>query len=235
MGAKLVEEKTGREHPLKPEGTSLGRHNNNDIPLVGRAVSRFHAEIGLGETGWFVEDHGSTYGTFVNGSKVDGVVELAEGDRIRMAVTSNAPEGEFNFVFRVVKDGLTARMKHAALAVVNRRKIELGHMVFERGGKLLLVRMSGIFRRREMDALVAGIARELGGGDMVVVLEMTDVRYMNSYGLACLVRLGTTQKQRGQVLRVFGAAGTVLKLLKMVGTASPIELRSSREDATGST
>lgn len=231
MSAKLVESRTGREHLLSEQGTTIGRHADNAIALPGRAVSRFHAEISLGEEGWTLEDHGSTYGTFVNGKKVEGVVKIKDGDKIRVAVSRTAPEGEFNFVFHAEQSGVGSRIKRAARAIVGRKKVDLGKLVFERNEGVLLVRMGGIFRRREVDALSEGVTKELAGGERNVVLDLAAVQYMNSYGLACLVKLASRQRERNKALRVFGAAGTVLKLLKMVGSESPIELRSSEEEA----
>jgi anti-anti-sigma factor len=233
MSAKLVDERTGREYELAPAGTTLGRHADNDISLAGRSVSRFHAEIALGEEGWILEDHGSTYGTFVNGQKVEGVVELKDGDKIRVAVTRSAPDGEFNFAFHAARDGVGEKLKRAARAIVNRKKVELGRMVYERNDKVLLVRMTGIFRRREIDALEGEIAKELRSGERLVVLDLKEVRYMNSYGLASLIKLGSYQREKGKALRVFGAAGTVLKLLKLAGSESPVEIRESEADALG--
>jgi anti-anti-sigma factor len=233
VSAKLVNESTGREHEIRAEGTTIGRHSDNDVSLPGRSVSRFHAEISLGEKGWVLEDHGSTYGTFLNGQRVEGVVDLADGDRLRIAVSKSAPDGEFNFVFRCGRGGVGEKLKRAARAIVNRKKVDLGRLVFESNGGVLLVRMSGIFRRREIDALSKGVVKELSAGDRLVVLDLTDVKYMNSYGLACLVQLGTAQKEKGTSLRVFGAAGTVLKLLSLVGSESPIDLVDDEAAALG--
>ena len=231
MSTKLVDSRTGREHLMSEEGTTIGRHADNALALPGRAVSRFHAEIGLGEGGWVLEDHGSTYGTYVNGEKVEGVVPIKDGDKIRLAVSRASPEGEFNLVFRSEKTGVGTRVKRAARAIVGRKKVDLGKLIFERNAGVLLVRMNGIFRRREVDALEKGIAKEIAGGDRNVVLDLGAVIYMNSYGLACLVKLASRQRERGKSLRVFSAAGTVLKLLKMVGAESPIELKASEEEA----
>jgi len=231
MGAKLVDSRTGREHLLREEGTTIGRHDDNAISLAGRSVSRFHAEIGLGEEGWIIEDHGSTYGTFVNGRKLEGVTDLNDGDRIRLAVSRSAPDGEFSFTFHVDKAGLASRIRKVARAVVNRRRAELGEIVFERTPEMLMVRLDGIFRRREVDALHQGIAGELGGGECHIVLDLANVRYLNSYGLACLVKLATRQREKGKRMRAFGASGTVLKLLSLVGSESPIELSSSQQEA----
>jgi anti-anti-sigma factor len=232
VSARLIDKRSNREHRLSEEGTTLGRHRDNSVCLPGRSVSRFHAEVALGEDGWFIEDHGSTYGTFVNGQKVEGIAGLRDGDAIRLAVSSSAPQGEFNFVFRAEGSGLGQKIKRAARAVVNRNRTELGRMVYERGEGILLVRLSGLFRRREMDALKEGVLSELRGGEVSIVLDLGEVQYMNSYGLSFLVQLGSAQREKGRHLRIFGASGTVLKLLLLVGNESPIEICESQEEAT---
>jgi len=231
MSARLIEDRSGKEHELQEEGVTLGRHGDNAIPLAGRAVSRFHAEIRFEDGGWIIEDHGSTYGTFINGQKVEGTAGLKDGDKVRVAVSSSAPQGEFNFVFRAEKPGLGTRIRRKARAIVGRRKVDLGRMIFERTDDLLVVRLDGIFRRREMDALYKGIGEKQADRLRIVALDFTKVSYMNSYGLACLVRLGGTQREGGKSLRIFGAKSNVLKLLKMSGESSPIMLLTSEDEA----
>ena len=97
---------------------------------------------------------------------------------------------------------------------------------------LLLVRMTGIFRRREVDAFKENVIKEIGGQNRNVVLDLSGVKYLNSYGLACLVEMGTRQREKGLHLRAFGASGTVLKLLRLVGSESPIEGCASEEEAS---
>ena len=235
VSAKLIEERSGKEYELSADGATLGRHADNAIVLSGRAVSRFHAEISASDSGWVLEDHGSTYGTFVNGQKVDGLVELKDGDKIRLAVCNSAPQGEFNFVFQAGKPGLGSALKIAARAVVGRHKVELGRMVFERSPGVLLVRLAGLFRRREIDALESDVQRELvqegPGSKLMVVLDLGEVQYMNSYGLAFLVKLGSQRQLNGSRLRVFGAAGTVQKLLSLAGPGSPVQQVGSEPEA----
>jgi pSer/pThr/pTyr-binding forkhead associated (FHA) protein len=62
---------------------SIGRHESNEIQLLSRAVSNFHAEI-LKENGALViRDLGSTNGTRVNGERVDRS-SVVPGDSIRI-------------------------------------------------------------------------------------------------------------------------------------------------------
>ncbi|MDH3200755.1 MAG: DUF4388 domain-containing protein [Myxococcales bacterium] len=72
----------GGEFPLPDEGEIvIGRSSELDMVLVEDMVSRRHAKIFVEAGDIFLEDLGSTNGSFVNGEKVTRT-KLAEGDRI---------------------------------------------------------------------------------------------------------------------------------------------------------
>lgn len=64
--------------------TSLGRDVNNSIVLEDEFVSTTHAALTYRGRAWYVEDLGSTNGTYVNGSQVDGLAPIAFGDEIQV-------------------------------------------------------------------------------------------------------------------------------------------------------
>jgi pSer/pThr/pTyr-binding forkhead associated (FHA) protein len=64
--------------------TTLGRDVNNSIVLEDEFVSATHAALTYRGRAWYVEDIGSTNGTFVNGSQVDGLSPIAFGDEIQL-------------------------------------------------------------------------------------------------------------------------------------------------------
>jgi hypothetical protein len=64
--------------------TSLGRDVNNSIVLDDEFASASHAALTYRGRAWYVEDLGSTNGTFVNGSQVDGLAPIAFGDEIQI-------------------------------------------------------------------------------------------------------------------------------------------------------
>ena len=67
---------------LKENESSLGRSQDNVIPLPDPFCSGRHAAVFESETGYAVRDIGSKNGTFVNGSKIPGPTELRPGDEI---------------------------------------------------------------------------------------------------------------------------------------------------------
>lgn len=72
----------GGEFPLPEAGEIvIGRSSELDMVLVEDMVSRRHAKISVHNGDIFLEDLGSTNGSFVNGEKITRT-KLAEGDRI---------------------------------------------------------------------------------------------------------------------------------------------------------
>src|ERR1700751_5573150 len=73
----------GGEFPLRMNREIIiGRSSDLDMVLVEDMVSRRHAKITSTDNDIFIQDLGSTNGTFVNGEKTPGRHKLAEGDRI---------------------------------------------------------------------------------------------------------------------------------------------------------
>lgn len=63
---------------------SLGRDVNNSIVLDDPFVSSEHALLTFRGRSWYVEDLGSTNGTYVNGAPVDGLAPLGFGDELQV-------------------------------------------------------------------------------------------------------------------------------------------------------
>ncbi|MGH2357099.1 MAG: FHA domain-containing protein [Candidatus Limnocylindria bacterium] len=61
---------------------SIGRNVNNTIYVEDDFVSSTHAMLTFRGRSWFVEDQGSTNGTYVNGHRIDRPVALSYGDEL---------------------------------------------------------------------------------------------------------------------------------------------------------
>jgi pSer/pThr/pTyr-binding forkhead associated (FHA) protein len=64
--------------------TTIGRDLSSTVVVDDAFASGEHAVVTYRGRAWFIEDRGSTNGTYVNGSLVEGVVPLAVGDEIQV-------------------------------------------------------------------------------------------------------------------------------------------------------
>jgi serine phosphatase RsbU (regulator of sigma subunit) len=109
--------------PVGRTHLSIGRSPRAQLTIDDPFASRLHAEVWHdGEAGW-VSDLGSSNGTFLNGSRIGGAVQIFPGDRIRIgetlltletteAVTQTAPQPQ------PLVDSRTSRDLAALLASV---------------------------------------------------------------------------------------------------------------------
>jgi pSer/pThr/pTyr-binding forkhead associated (FHA) protein len=65
--------------------TTVGRNDDNTLRLSETKISRYHARLTLKETVVFVEDLGSSNGTFINDRRIEAKkpLQLHSGDRLR--------------------------------------------------------------------------------------------------------------------------------------------------------
>jgi hypothetical protein len=77
----------GQRYSLNAPSIVLGRSSEADILVEDTGVSRKHLEIQTADGVIRAVDLGSTNGSYVNGHKVDGSVELTDGSTITMGRT----------------------------------------------------------------------------------------------------------------------------------------------------
>lgn len=81
---------SARTIPLK-KNFIIGRAQGVDLRLADNSTSRQHARITHGDGAWYIQDMGSSGGTFVNGQRIQAA-RLNSGDRIKI--------GQATFIFR---------------------------------------------------------------------------------------------------------------------------------------
>jgi FHA domain len=78
----------GERHQLNSAAMTIGRSADNDVPLeVDEFASARHARVEPRRDGVWLEDVGSTNGTFLNGTQVSRPRRLTPGDVIRVGET----------------------------------------------------------------------------------------------------------------------------------------------------
>lgn len=81
----------GQEHPLQSQTMTIGRAVECDIVIVSKSISREHARLRRDGRRWYVDDLGSTNGTFRNNERVIGSLDLRDGDSLKV--------GDVTFLF----------------------------------------------------------------------------------------------------------------------------------------
>jgi pSer/pThr/pTyr-binding forkhead associated (FHA) protein len=85
----LVQPEGSKPFPYRLEGaTTIGRAAECELRLDDTYVSQQHARIFDRSGNWYVEDLGSTNGTFVNEQKLVAPAMLTPGDTIRIGTTT---------------------------------------------------------------------------------------------------------------------------------------------------
>jgi pSer/pThr/pTyr-binding forkhead associated (FHA) protein len=69
------------------EGGTMGRADTSDIPIDDPFASSVHARIFPREQFMYIEDMGSTNGTYLNGRRLRAAERLKVGDTVRIGET----------------------------------------------------------------------------------------------------------------------------------------------------
>jgi pSer/pThr/pTyr-binding forkhead associated (FHA) protein len=78
-------ERKGMIIPIQKSPFLIGRNDECQLRAANPYVSHRHCELLTENDKFVVRDCNSTNGTFINSQRVDGLVELHEGDRLKVA------------------------------------------------------------------------------------------------------------------------------------------------------
>jgi DNA-binding response OmpR family regulator len=78
----FLSDPNGQEHHLETDSISLGRAVECDVVITSKRVSREHARLRREGRKWFLDDLGSSNGTFLNDERLLAPAELRDNDRI---------------------------------------------------------------------------------------------------------------------------------------------------------
>ena len=79
---------TGQQIPVLFWENSIGRSKGSDIRVSDISVSRDHCVLLRRKEGWFIQDIGSKFGTFVNGERSEGRTKVIIDDAITIGHTT---------------------------------------------------------------------------------------------------------------------------------------------------
>lgn len=83
MRISLRDNQTGKNVDVEATGASFGRDAARcHVVIADKSVSNLHAKVFAKDGRWFVEDQGSSNGTYVGGKRSSGPVEIKPGDEI---------------------------------------------------------------------------------------------------------------------------------------------------------
>ena len=75
---------TGKTHELTVDKTTIGRVEDNTLPITEPSVSSHHCEVFVRGADVVVKDLNSTNGTFINGDKISGESVIKPGQILRL-------------------------------------------------------------------------------------------------------------------------------------------------------
>lgn len=136
----LRDERSGSEHTVPPEGVRLGRDLALDItfPESDDVVSGIHCHVVRHDDDtWWLEDLGSTNGTWLNGQRITAPVKLGTGMKFSL--------GQRGPVFRVIIPGQVARTQaepaiNLGITSVRLRRVKGGEDLSGVGTEILIGR-----------------------------------------------------------------------------------------------
>lgn len=104
----------------------------------------------------------------------------------------------------------------------------------EKNGRVFVLGLGGKLDIEGAKMLVEKVTQILEGGERYVLLDFTDVAYINSSGLRGLLLVAKQSKSSGGMLVLAGLSDLNLKALTISGLASIFTLRPTKAEALGS-
>jgi len=204
---------------------SIGRSADNAIQLDDRSVSRHHARVAAATGGAFVEDAGSTHGTFLDGRPVGGRTRLRDGAHVHVGnvefrVERRRDESEAGRTI-VVRPGATLLVSAVGASEVDKTATTFGFRPKVRSGWALKrldegegtrrwvlkdLRGDGAFVR--MGDEEAAVFRQLDGQHALPELITDAEERFGPGGATRLARLLADLGERGLLEGVEGGATT---------------------------
>jgi anti-anti-sigma factor len=114
--------------------------------------------------------------------------------------------------------------------------LRISDVRFADHGSTLVARVTGEIDLSNADDIGASIALEMPNSTWTLVLDLSEVEYLDSAGIRLIYRLTEQLRARGQALRlVIPASSAANDALRLAGVAGTIEIVETADDALGGT
>ena len=97
----LVDGHSQKEYVVDRSPFTIGRVPGNDLALPYRCLSRRHCRIFSQGEDFFVEDSGSTNGTYLGDRRLTGPAKLSDGDVIQVKMPPGRERDGWKATFRI--------------------------------------------------------------------------------------------------------------------------------------
>ena len=104
----------------------------------------------------------------------------------------------------------------------------------EKSGEVVVLRPEGMIHNEGARVLLEKIAEVIERGERHLLLDFTDVRYINSSGLNALIQTETKLAPAGGKLVLAGVSEPVHRILKIAGLTSTLKVFSTKLEALAS-
>ena len=217
----LKNERSGKDFTVGPDGARLGRDPTLELVFAEEndVVSGLHCRVVKHDDGaWWLEDLGSTNGTWLNGHRITAPVKLEPGARFSL--------GQRGPVLKVILPGQVSRtqqepavMLDAGAAFVRLRRVKGGEDLQANGPEVVLGRSAGcqIALRTVADTVVSKRHARLNFIDNVTVM-LTDLGSRNGTYVNGSPVQGRTQVRPGDRI-MLGWQGPLFEV-RVLGTQS---------------
>ena len=199
---------------LAPGAYVIGRWHESDLHVIGDLVSRQHARLVIEESQAFIEDLGSSNGTFVNGQAISELTILPPGSRAQLGVLTL--EIPYRQEKAEASDALAELLPDEFL---RGQKYEVGPMIAQGGmGAILDAREATIRRSVAMKVMLTegtadDLRRFIEEAQITGQLEHPNIVPVHELGLDGEGKLFYTMKLVKGI--------TLLKILQLLGQGVP--------------
>jgi len=213
----------GVERPVPATGLVIGRRIDTDLMIDDSSVSRRHAQIVRRGGAWYVADLGSRNGTTLNGQPVAREVRLFDADVLQLgdailtfrlgapqlghpvplpATGVPAPNESLGPVVLVAEPEGARSTEPMARGAPPRLQITVSEPLPSDPGPAVQLQMRGVLDIETADQLRSRTAELLQTGVVHYLLDLRDLEYLDSSGLAALVALRRQVNPRGGTVRL---------------------------------